>query len=65
MHFHLPDDVGQALADSLNKAGLPGQVLFVKCDVTKIEDIKVGQETALRLCFDSETSYNSRDLRTI
>lgn len=36
----IKDDVGQVLADSLNKAGLPGQVLFVKCDVTKIEDIK-------------------------
>ena len=47
MHFHLPEDAGQAVADRLNKAGLPGEVLFVKCDVTKIEDIKVCKRTVL------------------
>ena len=57
MHFHLPEDVGQALADSLNKAGLPREVLFVKCDVTKIEDIKVGEDTVPKLCFYVETSF--------
>ena len=45
--LYASEETGQTIADKLNTAGLPGEVLFVKCDVTKVEDIRVGVKYCL------------------
>ena len=35
------EDLGKEVADSLNKSGMIGQVLFVKCDISNEDDVKV------------------------
>ena len=37
----MTEDIGKELEKTLNGSGRPGSVLFVKCDVTKEEDIEV------------------------
>ena len=34
-------DLGKEVAESLNKSGMIGQVLFVKCDISNEDDVKV------------------------
>ena len=41
-HFFLTtEELGKEVAESLNKSGMSGQVLFVKCDISNEDDVKV------------------------
>ena len=35
------EDLGKEVAESLNKSGMIGQVVFVKCDISNEDDVKV------------------------
>ena len=39
--FLTSEDVGKELEKSLNNSGLPGRTLFVKCDVSKQDQVQV------------------------
>ena len=38
------DAEGKAAEEEINKKGLPGKAMFIFCDVTKEEDVKVSHE---------------------
>jgi hypothetical protein len=42
-----PEKDGKQLEEAVNKTG-PGEALFVKCDVTKEAEIKVGQRSNIQ-----------------
>ena len=35
---------GKSAEEEINKKGLPGKAMFIFCDVTKEEDVKVSHE---------------------
>ena len=39
--LNISEELGKELEKSLNESGLSGKVLYLKCDVTKEDDIKV------------------------
>ena len=45
------DDIGRALEEKLSKSGYPGKAVFIECDVTKADDVKVGKSHQFMLTF--------------
>ena len=45
------DDVGRALEEKLSKSGYPGKAAFIKCDVTKADDVKVRKKSIIHSNF--------------
>ena len=39
--FFITDDVGKELENSINERGVPGQSLYIRCDVTDENEIEV------------------------